>query len=320
MVYVKTVKSNMRNNYLVYILVGILLITGIFFLFKTRNTSVPYIDNSNHKLQVTTSFYPLYFFSSQIGGDMAEVKNITPTGVEPHDYEPTAQDIARIEKSDLLVLNGEVESWGNKIKNNLQGKDIKVLLAGEGLLTKQLDKDGTSIIDPHLWLDPVLAKQQVNNIANGFISIDSPNTAYYQHNQQLLGTQLDQLDHSYKTGLSNCQQRDIITSHTAFGYLAARYGLNQVAISGLSPDQEPSSQQLVTVAKYAKEHNVKYIFFESLVSPKLADTVAQEIGAQTLVLDPLEGISNDDIEQGKNYFTVMEENLKNLQTALQCKQ
>ncbi len=136
----------------------------------------------------------------------------------------------------------------------------------------------------------------------------------------MLNQKLDQLDKTYAEGLKTCKQKDIITSHAAFGYLATRYGLNQVAISGISPDEEPSSQQLAEVAKFAKENDVKYIFFESLVSPKLSETIAHEIGAKTLVLDPLEGISDDDIKQGKNYFTVMENNLKNLQKALQCSQ
>jgi zinc transport system substrate-binding protein len=186
------------------------------------------------------------------------------------------------------------------------------------LLSKQLTEKGQTMKDPHVWLNPQLAKNEVRRITDGYISIDPTNTMFYQENEKALDDKLDQLDSEYKEGLANCQNKDIITSHAAFAYLAEQYGLNQVAISGLSPDEEPSAQQLADVANFARKNNVRYIFFESLVSPKLSETIASEIGAKTMVLDPIEGLSDDDIKQGKNYFTVMEDNLKNLQTALQC--
>jgi zinc transport system substrate-binding protein len=293
-------------------------ISGIIGVFKHSTNTQSAITDRNKKLQVTASFYPLYFFSSQIGGDEAEVKNITPSGAEPHDYDPSTRDIARIENSDMLVLNGGLESWGDKIRDNLKDKNIAIVTAGEGLLTQQLAEEGRTTQDPHVWLDPQLAKKEVNKITRGFIKVDPANGLYYQANEKTLDDELDRLDAKFKRGLSNCRQKDIITSHAAFSYLASRYGFNQVSIAGLSPDEEPSIQQLTKVAKFAKEHNVKYIFFESLVSPKLSDTIASEVGAEVLVLDPLEGLSNDDIKQGRNYFTVMANNLKNLRTALEC--
>jgi len=158
----------------------------------------------------------------------------------------------------------------------------------------------------------------VARINEGFDKADPANRAYYDQNAKGLDSSLDQLDAQYKAGLQSCQQKDIITSHAAFGYLGAQYGLTQVPISGLSPDAEPSNQQLAEVTDFARAHHVKYIFFESLVSPKLSDTIASEVGAKTLVLDPIEGLSNDNIQAGKNYFTVMQQNLKNLQLALAC--
>ncbi len=304
----------MKKN--LFIIIIVLVLIGGFTIFNKN--SQPAKPNNN-KLQITASFYPLYFFANQIGGDKTEVKNITPAGAEPHDYEPTTQDIARIETSNMLVLNGGVEAWGDKMKNNLKEKPVMIVIAGEGLLTQQLAEEGEKIQDPHVWLSPQLAKKEVEKIAQGFITVDPTNKSYYERNAKTLENNLDQLDAAYKQGLSNCEQKDIITSHAAFGYLARAYGLNQVAIAGLSPDTEPSSQQLTEVAKFAKENNVKYIFFESLVSPKLSETVAKEVNAKTLVLDPLEGLSDDESKQGKNYFTVMEDNLKNLQEALQCK-
>lgn len=313
----------MKNNKLIVVLLGIIVFVVLSYIFnigifKHLTNTQSATPNTNKKLQITASFYPLYFFAGEIGGNMVDVKNITPAGSEPHDYEPTTQDIARIEKSNILILNGNVESWGNKIKENLSGTSVIIVVAGEGLFTQQLTEGGKTSPDPHVWLSPQLSKQEVNQITKGYIKIDPSNNSYYQANQKALDDRLDKLDGEYKQGLSNCKQKDIITSHAAFGYLTVAYGLNQVPISGLSADSEPSSQQLVKVINFAKSNNVKYIFFESLVSPKLSDMIANEVGAKTLVLDPLEGLTDDDIKQGKNYFTIMEDNLKNLKIALQC--
>lgn len=271
-----------------------------------------------HKLQVTASFYPLYYFASVVGGIHAQVQNITPAGAEPHDLEPTSQDIARIEKGDLLILNGGLEAWGDKIRDEVKGTKVRVVIAGEGLLTQQVVEEGKTAQDPHVWLSPPLAKREVERILQGFRAADPANSDYYDGQAKGLEAQLDQLDAAYRTGLANCRQKDIVTSHAAFGYLASAYGLNQVAIAGLSPDAEPSAREMADIANLAREKQIKYIFFESLVSPKLSETIADEIGAQALVLDPIEGLTGEQIRQGKTYFTVMQENLANLQTALEC--
>ena len=246
--------------------------------------------------------------------------NITPAGAEPHDYEPTAQDIAQIENSKLLILDGTgLEAWGKNVKQNLDPKNTVVLTVGDGLINQKVMEDGQNVIDPHIWLSPQLAKKITDKITQAFIQIDPPNSSYYQTNADTLKAKLDDLDIQYKQGLLNCTEKNIITSHAAFGYLATAYGLNQVPIAGLSPDAEPSPSQLADIVKFAKSNNVKYIFFESLVSPKLADTIATEVGAKTLVLNPIEGLSKDEISQGNNYLTEMQNNLTNLRTALQCK-
>jgi len=307
----------MKNKHLV-VVVLLFVVILVSFVIIMREGSGKMI--SNGKLQVATSFYPLYYFTTQIAGNKADVKNITPSGAEPHDYDPSAGDIANIEKGNLLVLNGGVEAWGNKIKDNLKGANVQVITAGQGLLSQQVNEDGQNQTDPHVWLDPLLAKQEAYVIAIGLEKVDPKNISYFQQNEKTLDAKLDALDAAYKTGLARCQEKNIITSHAAFGYLATRYHLTQVPIAGLSPDAEPSAQQLADIVNFAKANHVKYIFFESLVSPKLSDTIASEIGAETMVLDPIEGVSDDDMKAGKNYYTIMQENLKNLQTALSCAQ
>lgn len=268
-------------------------------------------QSTSTKLQVTTSFYPLYFFTTQIAGDNADVYNITPAGAEPHDYDPTTQDLARIEDSRLLVLNGDkLEAWGDRMTTTLRDSSTIVITVGDSL--------ATATNDPHVWLDPVLAKQEAAAIAQGLEQVDPSNTSTYQSNLQKLNQKFDQLNQNFITGLSNCAKTDIITSHSAFGYLAKQYQLNQISIAGLSPDAEPSAQQLADVADFAKQNNVTTIFFESLVSPKLSETIANEVGAQTMVLNPIEGLTDTDIAAGKTYFTEMEANLANLKIALLC--
>ncbi|MCX6753487.1 MAG: zinc ABC transporter substrate-binding protein [Candidatus Nomurabacteria bacterium] len=307
----------MNKKYIIGLLILGLLIIGSFSLFGNKKNGIV----SNNQIKVVASFYPLYFFTSQIAGDKAIVSNITPAGAEPHDYEPTARDIANVEDSNLLVLNGGgLESWSKNIVTNLKQNKTMVVTAGDGLTTKLLLEEGETVTDPHIWLSPILAKQMIDKIENGLSTIDSVNSSYYKSNAQNLKIKLDLLDSEYKQGLTNCKSKDIITSHSAFGYLAQTYNLNQVSIAGLSPEEEPSSKQMADISKFAKDNNVKYIFFESLVSPKLSETIAKEIGAKTLVLNPIEGLTIDEINSGKDYFSEMRSNLVNLKIALQCTQ
>lgn len=269
------------------------------------------------KLSVVASFYPLTYLASEIGGSKATVINITPAGAEPHDYEPTAQDAARIEDADMLILNGGgLESWGDNSRQNFKTKTL--VIASEGLTTQKIEEGVETIADPHVWLSPQLMEQMIDKVIVGYVQADPENTEYYKGNAAAVRASLADLDEEFRQGLAVCNKKDIITSHAAFGYLASAYGLRQVPISGLSPDAEPSPQQLAQVAAFAKTNKVKYIFFESLVSPKLSETIAAEVGAKTLVLNPIEGLREDELNQGKNYLTEMRNNLKNLQIALEC--
>ncbi len=272
-------------------------------------------ENSSSKIKIVTSFYPLYFFTSQIGGDKTEVSNITPSGAEPHEYEPTAREMAQIENSSLLVLNGGgLESWGENIKNNINKDKTKILVIKDILNTENNN------IDPHIWLSPIIAIQMVDIIESELSKIDPNNSSYYKSNAEVLKNKLSLLDEEFKNGLASCESKDIITSHSAFAYLASTYGLNQISIAGLSSEEEPSSKEMTEIVKFTKDNNVKYIFFENLISPKLSLTIAKEIGAQTLLLNPIEGLGDDEIKSGKDYFSEMKNNLSNLKIALECKQ
>lgn len=307
------------------ILIIFVLIAAVFLFSGNRFAE----EKNSTEINASASFYPLYYFASEIGKNKSTVYNITPSGIEPHDYDPTPKDIARIQNSSFLIVNGAgFEPWLEKIKLDLQ--NVKIITATDGITlqknTEEEHEEGESeeehaiesVSDPHIWLSPVLAKSQVDKILKAYIDTDPTNKNLYEKNGDGLKKRLDALDDKFKKGLSSCKRSTFVTSHSAFGYLAKEYNLIQKPISGLSPDQEPSSSEMAEISEFAKTEDVKYIFFETLVSPKLSETIATEVGAKTLVLDPIEGLSDDDIKQGKNYFSVMEDNLKNLQIALEC--
>jgi zinc transport system substrate-binding protein len=295
-------------------------------LFATACGSQEPIAETEEKLVITTSLYPVYFFTSEIVQDKAEVFNLTPGGVEPHDYEPTPRDLQSLEASDLLVVNGSLEPWLADLKAPLEEKGVNILvltedmdlLEGSSEHEEEEDHDeGTK--DPHVWLDPLLAYEMVEHLTRELTILDPMNAEFYEANADSLKNKLLVLNEDYTAALTSCEQSTFVTSHAAFAYLANRYGLTQLPISGLSPDIEPSMTEVAQIVDFVRENEVKVIFFESLVSPKLSETIAEEVGAETLVLNPLEGLTEADVTAGKDYFSEMEQNLTNLSVALECK-
>jgi zinc transport system substrate-binding protein len=275
---------------------------------------------------IVTTIYPLYEFTKQVVGDKAEVLLLVPNGAEPHDWEPAPADLIKLKNASLVVGNGAgLEPWLDRVGNTvLAGK--KVVNAADVVeLLESADSDeedeaddghGHGHVDPHVWLDPVNAQAIVQAIAGAAAGIDAANSDYYYANAANYIAQLATLDNEYRTGLASATRRDIITSHAAFGYLANRYGLNQVAIMGLAPDAEPTPERMAEIIRYVRSNGIKYIFFETLVSPKLSEVIASESGAETLVLNPIEGLTDGDIARGENYLSIMRTNLMNLQHAL----
>lgn len=276
-------------------------------------------EAADRRLRVVASFYPLYFFASKIGGDAAIVFNVTPAGAEPHEYELTPQDLVRIETSDLVLLNGlDFEPWGNRILADQQNQLPGVITVGEEAAILYKTGDGGRILNPHVWLSPPLARRMIEVIVEAFVSLDAARAEGFRANAAALQMRLTELDTAYRLGLRACRLRDIITSHAAFGYLAAEYGFNEIPIAGVSTDDEPSAREIADIAAFAKRNGITHIFFESLTSPELAKTIAEEAGAKTLALNPLEGLTDAEITEGKDYITEMTQNFHNLQIALHC--
>jgi len=293
------------------VLLTLVLFIGVGIYFFSLKKVQPQ-NSLNSKIKITTSFYPLAFLAERIGGEYVTVANLTPPGVEPHDFEPGTRDITELEKQDIILLNGGgMEGYADKVQENIKANKTTFAKIGESLMSDPKD--------PHVWLDPVLYKKEAETIANILTKNDRIHANIYSANAKKLIKELDTLHEEFTKGLSVCEQNNIITSHKAFGYLAKRYKLNQIALAGLSPEEEPSSKTLADITIFAKKNKVNYIFFEELVSPAIAKTIASEVGAKTLVFNPLEGLTKEEVQSGETYLTVQKENLKNLQIALGCK-
>ena len=257
---------------------------------------------SSGKETVVASFYPLAFAAEQIGGRRVDVKNLTPAGAEPHDLEVSPRDVAELRDAELVLLLGH--GFQPQLEDAAgDGSNVIRLLDTPGL---DLHPNG----DPHVWLDPVRYAKIVARIGQAL----SDKVA-----ADRLIARLHALDEEYRRGLATCERHDIVTSHEAFAYLAERYGLNQIPVTGLTPEAEPQPGDLAHVIELARERGVTTIYFETLVSPRIAETVARETGATTAVLDPIEGLTEEELGRGENYFTRMRANLRALQKGLGCR-
>jgi zinc transport system substrate-binding protein len=273
------------------------------------------------KLLVVATIYPLYDFTRQIAGDEARVMTLVPPGVEPHDWEPSPQEMAELHKARLFVYNGAgLEPWADRLAADAAARGGRTVKATEGipLLAGATGRERAAP-DPHVWLDPVLAQAMVENIRSGLAQVDPAHAAGYAERARAFSAAIQRLHAAFAAGLAQCVRREIVVSHGAFGYLARRYRLAMVPVMGLAPEAEPSPAELAALARFARERKVKYIFFETLVSPRLAETLAREVGARTLVLDPVEGVTKEEAAAGKGYLALMEANLRNLRTALDCR-
>lgn len=312
------------------ILAGGLIMILMAGCSQTQNSSSPNTNdkhNQNEKLSVYTSFYPMYDFAAKIGGDKITAVNMVPAGMEPHDWEPSAADITGLEKADVFVYNGAgMEHWVKDVLESLQNKDLIAVEASKDITLREghhkhdhedEHEDEGKEHDPHTWLSPLNAKKQMETIKDALVQADPDNKDYYEANYVKYAADLDGLDKEFKDALAPLSKKDIIVSHEAFGYLCGAYGLNQIGIEGLAPDSEPDPARMAEVIEFAKEHEVKVIFFEELVSPKVAETIAKATGAKTAVLSPIEGLSDEQQAAGDDYLAVMRQNLEALKAALQ---
>lgn len=270
------------------------------------------------RVEVAASFYPLQWVAERVGGEHVDVRSLTKPGAEPHDLELTPTDVARLSKADLVVY---LHGFQPAVDEALTQADRSAVVdaapaAGLDLRISSLEGDAAGAVDPHFWLDPTKLALVAGAVAERLEAVDPDHRADYAANAQALTAELTALDGRLREGLSVCTSTELVTSHQAFGYLARRYGLQQIGITGLTPEQEPSPADLAAVAGYVREHHVTTIWFETLASPDVAKTIASETGATTAVLDPIEGLTDE--SAGRDYLSVMDANLAALRQGLGC--
>ena len=302
------------------------------------------------KLKVVASFYPMYEFSKSVGGEHVLVSVLVPPGVEPHNFEPTPSSIKQLSEADIFVLNGAgmEHSWAHGLIEGVGNKKLAVVETSKGIELMAAEghhhhdeaegeheaeghhdhvegqdahvEDGHSHweYDPHVWLSPKLAQRQVENIRDAFIAADPEGREYYEANAATYNAKLGALDAEFRAAFSACKKKEILITHATLGYFCREYGCVQIPIEGVSHEGEPSPAGLVKIVEQARGHNVTAVYFESLISPKSAQTIAGEIGGKVLVFNSVHGLTSEEEARGAGYVSLMEENLRGVKEGLNC--
>lgn len=265
---------------------------------------------SADKLKVVASFYPMAEFARNVAGDCAEVKTMVPDGVEPHDWDPAPRDLTQLGKAKVFVYNGHVESWAESALKTLNDRSIKPVQAGKDLYTLN------GHTDPHIWVSPKKALLMVDRITKALCQADPRNEEIYTKQGAAYSKELQKLDEELTKLGKEASKKKFITAHAAFGHLAADYGLEQIAVAGISPEEEPTPGYLQDLVQIIRREHVKYVFMETLASPKLTELLAKETGAKILVLDPIEGLDEQGRKENMTYVKLMQRNIANLRIAL----
>ncbi|KML13635.1 adhesin [Bacillus safensis] len=283
------------------------------------------------KLTIYTTIFPIQDFTEKIGGSHVHAQSVYPANADAHSFEPSSKTMVEMAEGDAFIYSGTgAEAFADKTAATLKNQGVKTVKAAEGiklLSTKEEhaheegedhDHDGHDHgdKDPHAWLDPVYAQQMAKNIKDTLVSLDPDHKDDYTKNYENLKKDLQSLDQEFKTTLSKAKHKEILVSHAAYGYWEKRYGIEQISVLGLSASEEPSQKQLENIVQKAEKHHIQYVIFENNVSSKVSDTIRSEIGAKSLTLKNLESITEDDAKNGESYVSLMKQNLKTLNTAL----
>lgn len=315
----------------------LLKIKALFFLALILILSgfqVPPLPSST-QISIVTSVFPLKEFAQAVCGDRGDVSLLVPPGAEIHTWQPRPSDIVRLSSADLfLFIGSNMEPWLRDILESVQNPGLRTLEVAKGisLIEKDADKSGIEgeteqehehdheTADPHIWLDFQNDQVIVEKIAVALSEIDPDGALIYRENASVYKRRLQELDNRYKLSLQKCTHRVfILGGHAAFGYLAKRYGLHQVSLYGMSPDARPTPKKLIEIVELARKYGINVIFFDSSVSVELARVLAREVGARILILNPGVNLTKDQLESGKTFFDIMEENLENLKDGLLCR-
>lgn len=313
----------MRTPRRALLLTAGLAVTGLALSACSSSGDSGGTDDTGDGISVLASFYPLQYIAQQIGGDHVSVSSLTPPGAEPHDLELSPSQVNELGRADLVVYLSDFQASvdeavdANPPSHVVDAADDVTLHAAEHSEDEEEEGEddhehGSN--DPHFWLNPTLLPKVADDVAAALGEIDPEHADEFTANATAFATSMDELDQRYTDGLATCQERTIVTTHEAFGYLAEQYDLTQVGISGVDPEAEPSPARLREISTLVQDQGVTTIFFETLASPKVAETLADELGVQTAVLDPIEGLTDDT----QDYVSIADANLEALRTALSC--
>ena len=309
------------------------------FLTACGNSDTSENSSSDDKLTIYTTVYPLQYLAEEIGGEHANVKTVYPPGANEHTFEPSQKDIVSMAESDLFLYIGyNLEGFVNNAKSILEKEGVPVIAVGE-LATEghehaeaeetnhdhaTEEEDSTDEhnhehgdVDPHVWLDPHTMIHMAEAVKDELSTLMPEQQEYFEQNYEEMKTKLQNLDQEFAKTIENSPKKKIIVSHSAYGYWEDLYGLEQIAVTGLSNSSEPSQKELQNIMKVAEENNIKYVIFEQNIDSKLTTIIQDEIGAKALTLHNLSVLTDKDIAENKDYFSIMQDNLETLKTALQ---
>ena len=326
-----------NSKYLVILSIVILVLIGYFFLRNNHENKVS-MQKDSKKITVITTLFPLYDFARAVGGGNVEVSLLLPPGVEPHSFEPKPADVVKINSAEIFIYTGKfMEVWAEDIIKGVINKNLLVVDTSKGITLMKENEEHEHEnkdeheeeskhehhhhggVDPHVWLNFDNTKIMVKNIADALIYKDPSHKKEYEANLEQYISKLNQLDVEYKSTLSTCRHKEIVYGgHYAFGYLAKRYGLNYLAAEGVSADSEPTTHDMIHLVNQVKENNIKYIYYEELTSPKIAETIAKETNAKMLLLNAAHNVTKKQVENGVSYIEIMNDNLNNLKVGLEC--
>lgn len=303
---------------------GFMLVTSFFIL-----TACSQGETKDQGIKVVASFYPMYDFTRNIVGDQGEVSLLVPAGTDAHDYEPSAKNLAQLQEADVFVYNNEnLETWVPGMEATLKEGKVNVIKGTKGMVllpgSEEEDHDHSEEghsheLDPHVWLSPKYATKQVEIIRDQLIKKYPQQKKEFTANAAAYLKKLTALDQEYEAKLRDATQKNFVTQHTAFSYLALDYGLNQVSIAGISATEEPTASRLAELKTYVTENNISAIYFEENAKANVAKTLASETDLALLVLNPLEGLTKKQMEAGEDYISVMEDNLTALSKTINTK-
>ncbi|MCC3358051.1 metal ABC transporter solute-binding protein, Zn/Mn family [Bacillus sp. REN16] len=301
-------------------LVLLFLISILSACGADQNNSV----NEEGKLSIYTTVFPLTDFVQKIGGEDVSVKSVYPPGSDAHSFEPTPRDMTDIASADAFIYTGVgVEGFVTAALKTLSNEKVSLIEAGAGVDFLHMEDDHHEDgdhhhgdIDPHIWLDPIFSIQIAENIKNALIELNPSGKDLYEANFLELKEQLEALNTEFTEVANTKKQKEILVAHSAYGYWEARYGINQISITGYSPTNEPSQKELKNMIEEVKQHNLKYILFEQNITSKIAETVQKETGTKKLTLHNLEAVTEQEIENNEDYFSLMRQNLDTLKKAL----